>query len=193
MGWPGGTTVAKVSVGVVSETEVETLDGTLDDTFGDSPGGTIEDALVDIDRTDDVLVRDPIAKLLVFPMAIDDEVMGELVLDGANGNPSVPVGCGNVLPVKVIGNPSVPVPSDVGLLDEAAEGVSDEVGSAEESKVEREEEAGSPGVAGSPVEFLELKAVESAAVLVCELSSVKVVVESTGPVVVVLVFVKLNG
>lgn len=181
---------------MVSETKVEALDDTLDDTLGDSPGGTLEDALVEmsVDRTDDVLVRDPIVKLLVSPTAIDNEVMDELVsmeLDDANGNPSVPVGGGKVLPVRVIGNPSVSVLSGIGLLDE------DEVGSAEESELEREE-AGSPEVAGNPVESLELlsilfKAVESATVLVCELSLVKNVVELTGPVVVVLVFVKFNG
>jgi hypothetical protein len=90
----------------VSETEVEMPN----DALGDSPGGTLVEMLGD--RTDDVLVRDPVAKLLVSPLAIDDEVMGVLVskeLDDADGDPSVPVGGGNVLLVRVIGNPSVPV------------------------------------------------------------------------------------
>jgi hypothetical protein len=91
--------VAELPVGVVSEVEVETLkdilDESLTDTDEDSPGATLEDALVEtsVARIDDVLVRDPVVKLLVSPMVIDNEVMSELVSVElvTTGKPSAPV------------------------------------------------------------------------------------------------------
>jgi hypothetical protein len=195
VGWPGDATIAEVSLSVWSETEFETLN----DTLGVSPRVTLENATVEI-SIDQVFVGDQIVELLVSPVAIDEEVVGELVsmeLDDVNGNPSVPVRGRIVLPFRLIGNPPVPVLSDIRLLDEVTECVSDETESVE-SQVEREEKAGSPVAAGNSVELIELpsilfKAVESVAELVCELSSVKSVVQSTTRVVFVLVFVTLNG
>ena len=83
--------IVELSVGVVSELEAETLDDPLED----SPGERLDNAFVElpVDRIDDELVRDPIVEL-VSPIAVDDELMGELVsmeLDDDTGKPSVPV------------------------------------------------------------------------------------------------------
>jgi hypothetical protein len=97
VGEPDGGGVAELSVGVVSELEAEPLSDALDDPLEGSPRERLEDALVElpVDTTDDVLVRDPIVELLISPVPVDDEVMGELVSleldDDDTGKPSVPV------------------------------------------------------------------------------------------------------
>jgi hypothetical protein len=97
VGEPDGGGVAELSVGVVSELEAEPLSDALDDALEDSPGERLEDALVElpVDTADDVLVRDPIVELLISPVPVDDEVMGEFVSleldDDDTGKPSVPV------------------------------------------------------------------------------------------------------
>jgi hypothetical protein len=83
------------------------------------------------------------------------------------------------------------------LIDDevVAKPVLEELVLAEETKVEKEEEADSPGVADSPVESLELlstvfETLELFTVMVCELRDEEGVVEPICPEMLVLEFVK---